>query len=194
MIHHINGRLTEKYPTHVVIDCNGVGYFIHISLHTYEQLPQGEACKLLTYLSIKEDSHSLYGFFTEGERDLFLLLISVSGVGTGTARLILSSMHPDEIKKAIVSEDDRLLTRIKGLGPKTAKRLILELKEKVEKMGVVGDKNASTSNKIREEALSGLLVLGFDKKKSEAAVDGLWAKNPAYTVEELIKMAIKTLY
>jgi len=152
MIHHINGRLTEKYPTHVVIDCHGVGYLIHISLHTYEQLPQGEACKLLTYLSIKEDAHSLYGFFTETERELFLLLISVSGVGTNTARLILSSMHPDEIKRAIVSEDDRLLTRIKGLGPKTAKRLILELKEKVEKMGVSGDKILSLNNKIQEEA------------------------------------------
>ncbi len=194
MINHINGRLVEKYPTHVVIECNGVGYFIHISLHTYEQLPKNEACKLLTYLSIKEDAHTLYGFISEDERALFNLLISVSGVGTNTARLILSSLQPDEIKKAIVSEDDRLLTRIKGLGPKTAKRLILELKEKVEKLGVVGDKISGAGNKTKQEALSGLLVLGFDKRKSEVVVDELWGKNPAYTVEELIKFAIKSLY
>ncbi len=193
MIHHLNGRLVEKYPTHVVIECNGVGYLVHISLHSYETLPQGEACKILTYLSIKEDSHSLYGFMTEGERSLFLLLISVSGVGTNTARLILSSLTPGEIIQAISAEDDRLLTKIKGLGPKTAKRLILELKDKVEKIST-GDISMPAGNKVKQEALSGLLVLGFDKKKAEAAVDGAWSAKPTITVEELIKTAIKTLY
>ncbi len=192
MITHLNGRLVEKYPTHVVLECNGVGYLVHISLHSYENLPQGEACKILTYLSIKEDSHSLYGFMTESERSLFLLLISVSGVGTNTARLILSSLSPGEIVQAISSEDDRLLTRIKGLGPKTAKRLILELKDKVDKLG--GEISMPAGNKTKQEALSGLLVLGFDKKKSEAAVDSSWSAKPDSTVEVLIKAAIKTLY
>lgn len=193
MINHLNGRLVEKYPTHVVIECNGVGYLVHISLNTYENLPSGEACKILTYLSIKEDSHSLYGFMSEGERQLFLLLISVSGVGTNTARLILSSLSPTEIVQAISSEDDRLLTKIKGLGPKTAKRLILELKDKVEKLGGEGI-SIPQGNKTKQEALSGLLVLGFDKKKAEAAVDSSWSVRPDSTVEELIKAAIKTLY
>lgn len=192
MINHLNGRLVEKYPTHVVIECNGVGYLVHISLNSYENLPQGEACKILTYLSIKEDSHSLYGFMTEGERSLFLLLISVSGVGTNTARLILSSLSPGEIIQAIAAEDDRLLTKIKGLGPKTAKRLILELKDKVDKIG--GENSLPQGNKTKQEALSGLLVLGFDKKKAEAAVDSSWSAKPTSTVEELIKAAIKTLY
>lgn len=193
MIHHLNGRLVEKHPTHVVIECGGVGYLVNISLHTYEKLPQGEACKLLTYLSIKEDSHSLYGFFSEGERSLFLLLISVSGVGTNTARLILSSLTPGELVQAISSEDERLLTKIKGLGPKTAKRLILELKDKVDKLGG-GEISLPQGNKTKQEALSGLLVLGFDKKKAEIAVDQIWGSRPEITVEELIKAAIKTLY
>lgn len=193
MINHLNGRLVEKHPTHVVLECNGVGYMVHISLYSYEHLPNTEACKLLTYLSIKEDSHSLFGFTSEGERVLFLLLISVSGVGTNTARLILSSLNPGEIIQAISSEDDRLLTKIKGLGPKTSKRLILELKDKVDKLAV-GDISMPAGNKIKQEALSGLLVLGFDKKKSELAVDSVWSARPDITVEELIKTAIKTLY
>ncbi len=193
MIHHLNGRLVEKQPTHVVIECQGVGYMVHISLHSYEKLPEGEAIKLLTYLSIKEDAHTLYGFITEAERSLFLLLISVSGVGTNTARLILSSLTPSEIVQAISSEDDRLLTKIKGLGPKTAKRLILELKDKVDKIQG-GEINMPLGNKTKQEALSGLLVLGFDKKKSEMAVDKIWSDSPQVTVEELIKAAIKTLY
>ncbi|MES2628116.1 MAG: Holliday junction branch migration protein RuvA [Bacteroidota bacterium] len=192
MITHLNGRLVEKYPTHVVIECGGIGYLVHISLHSYEHLPQGEACKILTYLSIKEDSHSLYGFMTESERTLFLLLISVSGVGTNTARLILSSLTPGDVVQAIAAEDDRLLTKIKGLGPKTAKRLILELKDKVDKVG--GENLLPQGNKVKQEALSGLLVLGFDKRKAELAVDSAWSANPSCTVEELIKTAIKTLY
>jgi Holliday junction DNA helicase RuvA len=194
MINHINGKLVEKNPTHVVIECAGVGYFINISLYSYDHLPQGESCKLLTHLSIKEDAHTLYGFTSEEERKIFLLLISVSGVGTGTARLILSSLSPDEIKQAIGREDDALLTRIKGLGPKTAKRLILELKDKVDKVETGGDIFGAQGNRTRNEALSGLLVLGFDKKKSEGAIDSILSRNPGLSVEELIKSAIKTLY
>lgn len=194
MINHINGKLVEKFPTHVVIECNGLGYHINISLFSYEHLPAGEQCKLLTTLIVREDAHLLYGFVSEAERNLFLLLTAVSGIGPNTARLILSAMGPAELVNAISREDDKLLTKIKGLGPKTAKLLILQLKDKVDKLASDGEIFAGKDNTARFEALSGLLVLGFDKKKAELAIDAALAKNPDFTVEELIKAAIKLLF
>lgn len=185
--------MIDKQTTHVVVECGGVGYFAHISLNTFEQLPAEESVFLLTHQVIREDAHVLFGFMTERERSVFLLLLSVSGVGASTARLILSAMQVDELIAAIGRGDDKLLTKIKGLGPKTAARLVLELKDKVDKLGGA-EIISSPGNKVKSEALSGLQVLGFDKKKAEMAIDKVWSANPSISVEELIKSAIKTLY
>lgn len=192
MINHISGKLVEKTPTSVVIECNGVGYFIHISLHTFDKLGNGEACKLLTHLSIKEDAHTLYGFINEAERTMFRQLISVSGVGANTARLILSSMDPDGIAGAIAIADVSTLKGIKGIGEKTAQRIILELKGKVSKQteGIIFSASHNTS---REEALSALLMLGFNKGAVEKVLQKLITENQNASVEELVKLALKNL-
>lgn len=192
MINHINGKLVEKTPTSVVIECNGVGYFIHISLHTFDRLGTSESCKLLTHLSIKEDAHTLYGFINEAERTIFRQLISVSGVGANTARLILSSMDPDGIAGAIAIADVSTLKSIKGIGEKTAQRIILELKGKVSKHteGIIFSASHNTG---REEALSALLMLGFAKGAVEKVLQKLISENPNYSVEELVKLALKNL-
>ena len=134
MITHLSGRLIEKNPTHVIIDCNGVGYFINISLHTFSAIPEGEALRLYTYLQVKEDSHTLYGFADKMEREIFKLLISVSGIGASIARTMLSSLHPDQVKQAIASGDVATIQSIKGIGAKTAQRVILDLKDKILKV------------------------------------------------------------
>ncbi len=192
MIHHLSGRLVEKTPTSVVIECGGVGYFVHISLFTFDKLGKEENCKLLTHLSIKEDAHTLYGFITESERTIFRQLISVSGVGANTARLILSSMDPDRIAGAIAIADVNSLKAIKGIGEKTAQRIILELKGKVSKQteGVIFSTAHNTS---RDEALSALLMLGFNKAGVDKVLQKLITENPAYSVEELVKLALKNL-
>ena len=153
MITHIKGRLFEKSPTNVVIETNGIGYLVNISLTTFSQIPDNEYIKLYTHLQIKEDSHSLFGFYTIKEREIFRLLISVSGVGTSTARTMLSSLNPQEIINAISSDNVSLVQSVKGIGSKTAQRLIIELRDKVLKIYDIDDTNVNPNNTIKNEVI-----------------------------------------
>lgn len=193
MITHIRGRLVEKSPTAVVIDCNGVGYFIHISLHTFSQLKDDESIKLLTHLQIKEDAHQLYGFATSMEREIFRLLISVSGIGTNTARTMLSSLTPKQIREGIAAEDVALIQSVKGIGLKTAQRVIIDLKDKILKIYDIDETLLISDNTNKDEALSALEVLGFAKKNSERIVVKIISNNPDASVELIIKEALKNL-
>ncbi|NRR90862.1 Holliday junction branch migration protein RuvA [Winogradskyella undariae] len=193
MITHIEGKLVEKNPTDVVIDCNGVGYFINISLHTFSQIPSNEKLRLYTYLLVREDSHSLYGFSSKVEREIFKLLISVSGIGANTARTMLSSLSPDQVKEGIASEDVALIQSVKGIGIKTAQRVIIDLKDKVLKVFGMEELSLAQSNTDKEEALSALEVLGFNKKQSEKVVEKILKAQPDAQVEQIIKEALKNL-
>lgn len=193
MITHIKGRLSEKSPTNVVIETNGIGYWVNISLTTFSQIPDQESIKLYTHLQIKEDSHSLYGFYTMKEREIFRLLISVSGVGTSTARTMLSSLSPDQVIDAISSNNVSLVQSVKGIGSKTAQRLIIELRDKVLKIYDIDEANVISNNTTRDEALSALEVLGFAKKQAERVVDKIMISQPDATVETIIKQALKNL-
>ena len=193
MIAHIQGKLVEKTPTEVVIDCNGVGYHINISLHTYSLLPNTDFVKLFTHLMVKEDSHSLYGFVEKSEREIFKMLLSVSGIGAGIARTMLSSLEPKQIIQALASGDVVTIQSIKGIGGKTAQRAILDLKDKVLKIYDLDEVSLSQNNTNRDEALSALEVLGFVRKASEKVVDKVIGQNPDATVEMIIKQALKNL-
>ena len=193
MITQIRGRLVEKSPTGVVIDCNGVGYFIHISLHTFSQLTDNESIKLLTHLQVKEDSHQLYGFVTAMEREIFRLLISVSGIGTNTARTMLSSLTPKQVREGIASDDVALIQSVKGIGLKTAQRVIIDLKDKILKIYDIDETLSVSNNTNKDEALSALEVLGFAKKQSERIVVKILSDSPDASVEFLIKEALKNL-
>ena len=193
MITQIIGRLVEKNPTNVVIDCNGVGYEINISLHTFSQLGEEEKLKLYTHLQIREDAHVLYGFFTIMERSVFRLLLSVSGIGASTARTMLSSMDPKQIQAAVASEDINAIKSIKGIGLKTAQRLILELKEKMLNLTGIDEIPVLKSNTIKEEALSALEVLGYTRKNAEKMIDNIIQNHPDISVEELIKASLNKL-
>ena len=193
MITHVQGKLIEKTPTEVVIECNGVGYLIHISLHTYSLLPESEHLKLFTFLQVKEDSHSLYGFVEKQERELFKLLISVSGIGANIARTMLSSLSPTHIINAIAANDVATVQSIKGIGVKTAQRVILDLKDKVLKIYSLDEVSTSHYNTNKEEALSALEVLGFNRKNAEKIVDKIINENPNSAVEVIIKFALKNL-
>jgi holliday junction DNA helicase RuvA len=193
MITHIQGKLIEKSPTDVVIDCNGVGYQLHISLHTYSQLPQTDYIKLYSYLLIKEDGHSLYGFIDKSEREIFKLLLSVSGIGASIARTMLSSLEPKQIIQAIANGDVASIQSIKGIGAKTAQRAILDLKDKVLKIYDVEEISFSKHNISREESLSALEVLGYVRKNAEKVVDKILIDNPEATIEMIIKQALKNL-
>ena len=193
MITQIRGRLVEKSPTGVVIDCNGVGYFIHISLNTFSQLTDNESIKLLTHLQVKEDSHQLYGFATAMEREIFRLLISVSGIGTNTARTMLSSLTPKQVREGIASEDVALIQSVKGIGLKTAQRVIIDLKYKILKIYDIDETLSVSNNTNKDEALSALEVLGFAKKQSERIVVKILSDSPDASVEFLIKEALKNL-
>ncbi len=194
MYAHIDGKLVFKCPTYVVIDAGGVGYHINISLNTYASVKDAERCKLFTWLHVKEDAHTLYGFAEEGERRLFLHLISVSGIGPNTGRMILSSITPAEIQAAIVRGDVSQIQRIKGIGPKSAQRMILELQDKLKKEGPDSLTAAPQSGSAREEALSALVMLGFAKNAGEKALDAvIKAEGQGLTVEQLIKIALKSL-
>ncbi|MGA1150905.1 MAG: Holliday junction branch migration protein RuvA, partial [Flavobacteriaceae bacterium] len=166
MITQLIGRMVEKTPTQVVIDCHGVGYAVHISLHTYSQIGTEENVKLFTHLQIREDAHTLYGFFTPMERSVFQLLISVSGIGANTARMMLSSLEPQQIQRAIVSEDLATIKSVKGIGLKTAQRVLIELKDKMMHLFDGEEIQSFTNNTIKEEALSALEVLGYSRKQS----------------------------
>lgn len=193
MIAHIQGRLVEKTPTEVVIDCNGVGYHINISLHTFSLIPDSESLKLYTFLQIKEDSHSLFGFVEKQERELFKLLLSVSGVGASTARTMLSSLAPAQIIQAIAANDVATIQSMKGIGAKTAQRIILDLKEKVLKVYNLDEVSVVESNTNKDEALSALEVLGFNKKLAEKVIERIVKDSPDASVESLIKLALKNL-
>ena len=192
MITQLKGRLVEKNPTHIVVDCNGIGYLLHISLHTYEQLPSDELLTIFTHLSIKEDAHTLYGFVTKVEREIFRLLISVSGVGPSIARKMLSSMTSEEIQQAIASGNVALIQSVKGIGAKTAQRLILDLKDKILKTYDLEELPSPQHNTNKEEALSALEVLGFARKISEKVLDKILIVEPDLSVEILIKKALKS--
>ena len=193
MITHLSGRLIEKNPTHVIIDCNGVGYFVNISLHTFSVLPEGEALRLYTYLQVKEDSHTLYGFVDKMEREIFKLLISVSGIGASIARTMLSSLHPDQVKQAIASGDVAAIQSIKGIGAKTAQRVILDLKDKILKVFDIDVDSAISNNTTKEEALSALETLGFARKQADKVCSSILQTSPDATVEMIIKEALKKL-
>ena len=193
MIAHIQGKLVEKTPTEVVIDCGGVGYHIHISLHTFSLLPSTDFVKLFTYLQIKEDAHSLFGFVEKSERELFKMLLSVSGIGAGIARTMLSSLEPKQIIQALALGDLATIQSIKGIGLKTAQRAILDLKDKVAKIYQIDDVFLASNNTNKDEALSALEVLGFNKKMAEKVMDKLVKESPEASVEALIKLALKNL-
>lgn len=193
MITHIQGRLVEKNPTDVVIDCNGVGYFINISLHTFSEIPQSENVKLFTHLLVREDSHTLYGFSSVAEREIFRLLISVSGVGASIARTMLSSLAPEQVVDAISQNDITTIQSVKGIGAKTAQRVVLDLKDKILKVYGLSSISAGISNTNKNEALSALETLGFVRKQSEKVVDSIVKENPQASVEMIIKQALKNL-
>ncbi len=193
MIAHIQGKLAEKTPTHVVIDCGGVGYHINISLHTFSLLPVSDHIKLFTYLQIKEDAHTLFGFVEKSEREIFKMLLSVSGIGASIARTMLSSLAPKQIIQAIAVADLGTIQSIKGIGNKTAQRVILDLKEKVLKLYDLDELASSPSNTNRDEALSALEVLGFVRKASEKIVEKIVREDPTASAESIIKQALKNL-
>ena len=192
MITQIKGRLVEKSPTELVVDCNGVGYSINISLNTFSQLKDEENIKLFTHLIVKEDSHTLFGFSTKSERELFKLLISVSGVGASTARTMLSSLTPIEIISSINNEDVNSVQSIKGIGSKTAQRIILELKDKVLSLES-DDSQIQMISKDADEAITALEVLGYSRKQTSKIVNQIKTENHGITVESLIKKALNKL-
>ena len=173
MITQVRGRLVEKSPTEVVVDCNGVGYLLHISLNTFSSLPESENVVLYTHLSIREDAHTLFGFINKTEREIFKLLISVSGVGPSIARTMLSSMTSEEIQNAIATENVALIQSVKGIGIKTAQRVIVDLKDKILKTFDIDELSINSSNTNKDEALSALEVLGFNRKQSEKVVSAV---------------------
>ncbi len=198
MIAYLSGKITFKSPTHIFLETGGIGYMVKISLNTYERIQHLESCQLHTSLIVKIENQSvsgfdLYGFFDETEKDLFEKLISVSGVGAATARVMLSSFKPDEIKNAILSENEVMIQSIKGIGPKSAKRIILELKDKVGKMAGDTILLATPNNTMKEDALFALLALGFNKQAAEKVIAKLQSSSSSWTVEGLIKEALKLL-
>ena len=193
MITQIQGKLIEKSPTEVVIDCNGVGYLLNVSLNTFSNLPNSGTVLLYSYLSIREDAHTLYGFIDKTEREIFKLLISVSGVGPSIARTMLSSMTSEEIQKAIASENVAVIKGVKGIGAKTAQRVIVDLKDKILKTYDLGEVTVTSGNTNKEEALSALEVLGFNRRLSEKVVTGILNTDPNASVEQIIKLALKNL-
>lgn len=195
MIDFIKGEIVEISPTFVVLEANQIGYFINISLNSFSELNGKTSCKLYIYESIREDAHVLFGFLHKSERELFLQLISVSGVGANTARMMLSSVSVADLQNAIANEDLMVLKNIKGIGAKTAQRIVVDLKDKVKKLGVVSDEPSivTTSSPVRSESISALVMLGFLQSASVKVVDKVLKENPSFSVEQTIKMALKLL-
>jgi holliday junction DNA helicase RuvA len=191
MIYHLNGRLIEKNPTSIVVECGGVGYDVKISLNTFSSLGNDESIRIYTRLIVREDAHLLFGFATTDERDMFVQLTSVSGIGPNTAMIMLSSLTPDQIAQAIQTDDVRTIQSIKGIGAKTAQRVILDLKDKVLKMTFSSENIFTQNNTNRFDALTALVSLGFDKKAAEKAIDKVSVGDDS--VEYLIKEALKIL-
>lgn len=198
MIAYLSGKITFKSPTHIFLETGGIGYMVKISLNTFEKIQKLETCSLHTSLIVKIENQSvsgfdLYGFFEELEKDLFEKLISVSGVGAATARMMLSSFKPEEIRNAILTENEAMIQSIKGIGPKSAKRIILELKDKVGKISGDSILISTPNNTMKEEALSALLALGFNKQAADKVLVKLQAGSNTWSVEGLIKEALKQL-
>ncbi len=193
MITHLKGKLIEKNPTNIVIDCNGVGYSVNISLHTFSQLPSDENVKLFIHLQVREDSHTLFGFSSKVEREVFRLLISVSGVGASIARTMLSTLSPEQVMEAIAQNNLAAIQSVKGIGSKTAQRVVLDLKDKILKVYGLDEVSSISSNTNRNEALSALETLGFARKQAEKVCDTIVKKDPDASVETIIKQALKNL-
>jgi len=193
MITYVKGKLAEKNPANVVIETNGIGYYIRISLQTFSKIPESESVKLYTYLSVKEDSHTLFGFYDKTEREIFKELISVSGIGPSTAITMLSSLETKQIQHAIATGDVATIKSIKGIGIKTAQRVILDLKDKILKTYDINEDLLTTGNTIKNEALSALEVLGFTSKNTEKVIQKLLMEDPDLTLEKIIKQALKIL-
>ena len=193
MITQLKGRMVEKSPTEVVIDCNGVGYLVNISLNTFSKLTDSESISLFTHLQVKEDSHTLFGFFEKTERNLFRQLISVSGIGASTARTMLSSLSPNEIQSAIISGNVSTIQSVKGIGLKTAQRVIIDLKDKVSLISENDQFIGNFNNTNQDEALSALEVLGYSRKQTSRVIEMLLNNSPDLTVDELIKAALKKM-
>ena len=193
MITHLSGKLVEKNPTYAIVECNGVGYFLNISLHTFSLLPADENIKIYTHLQVKEDSHTLFGFMDKAEREIFLLLISISGIGPSIARTMLSSLNPTQVRDAIANGEVATIQGVKGIGAKTAQRVIVELKDKVLKVQNMDEVSLPSNNTTKEEALSALEVLGFNRRQSEKVVDRVLSQETSLSVEDIIKRALKNL-
>jgi holliday junction DNA helicase RuvA len=192
MYAYIRGKITQKHPTHVYLEAGGIGYHVHISLHTFSRIENLDEACLQVALIVKEDSHTLFGFFEEEEKNLFLLLIGVSGVGSNTARIILSGMTPEEVRRAIAADQPTAFQKVKGIGPKTAKQIILDLKSKISKTSdQISEITATRDNNAADEALSALLALGFQRQKAQVVLQGILKSNPEMTTtEQLIRMAL----
>ena len=193
MFDYFEGQITELTPTYLVLELNGIGYLLHISINTYSALKAESKERIFVHQIIKEDAHLLYGFLSKKEREVFRLLISVSGIGSNTARMILSTLTPEETAQAIAKENVRALQNIKGIGAKTAQRMIIELKDKMLKIQGFEQNSNSTNNTIIEEALSALVMLGFQKIQVEKAISQILKEEKELSVEELIKKALKVL-
>ncbi|PLW96076.1 MAG: Holliday junction branch migration protein RuvA [Marinilabiliales bacterium] len=193
MYEFLQGVLTEKNPTYVVLENNGIGYLVNISLNTFSKIKDLQKTKLYTHFYVREDAQILYGFADEMERELFRFLLSVSGVGASTARLILSSLTTEEVHTAIIQEQSSVLQSVKGVGGKTAQRIVIDLKDKLMKAGIEHEKVDFSHNTLKDEALSGLLILGFNKNSAEKAINRILQKDSVTNVEGLIKEALKIL-
>ena len=193
MITQLAGQLIEKNPTNIIVDCGGVGYFVNISLHTFGLIKNEERVKIFTHLQVREDAHTLFGFAEKAEREVFRLLIGVSGIGVSTARTMLSSLTPQQVTEAISQGDVATIQSVKGIGLKTAQRVIIDLKDKI--LNVVGldEVLPSQGNTQKEEALSALETLGYTRKQSDKVVAGILKTDPEASVETIIKLALKKL-
>ncbi|CCY38611.1 holliday junction ATP-dependent DNA helicase RuvA [Tannerella sp. CAG:118] len=193
MIEYISGQIVDLMPTSVILECNGIGYFLNISLTTYSALSSKNSSKLYVYEAIREDAYIFYGFLDRRERELFLLLISVSGVGPNTARMILSSLTPPELEQVIASGNVNMLKGVKGIGAKTAQRIIVDLKDKIKRGGDTLNISTPSNSEVQEEALAALVMLGFSQIQSQKAIQKLLKESPLMTVEEVIKAALKMM-
>jgi len=193
MYEYIKGHITQLTPTFIVIENNGIGYLVNISLNTFGKWKEGDQATVFLHEVIREDTHDMYGFSDTKEREVFRSLITVSGVGANTARMVLSSLSPDEVIAAITAGDVKLLKSVKGIGEKSAQRMIVDLKDKLGKQGDISELFARKDNTIRQEALSALVMLGFAKATVEKVIDKLISENPAASVEQLVKLSLKRL-
>ncbi|HEX5152322.1 MAG TPA: Holliday junction branch migration protein RuvA [Parafilimonas sp.] len=193
MIAFVNGNFVTKLPSQVIVDVNGVGYDLQISLHTYSAISNKDSGRLLTYLHVTENGHTLYGFYDQEEKDLFLQLISVSGVGTSTARMMLSGLKPDEIISSIVNNNTKQLESVKGIGKKTAERIVLELKDKLNRLQTNYPNAAYSINTVESDALNALVALGIQKNIAETAIKKVISSHNSSSVENIIKLALKNI-